>query len=129
MAQMPKRLCMRRGCSGIFDPNTEYCSACGTRPAKPVGWKPDRERGTRQERGYDEAWLKLRARKLGVDPLCEECLQHGRTEAAAEVHHTRPFHGRQDSNRLRWSNLESLCTECHKRKTKQRANGIGGKKE
>jgi len=81
--------------------------------AKPSRWS-DAQRGTRQERGYDKTWLRLRAAKLAEDPLCERCLAAGQTQEAHEVHHKIPFQGLDDPLRLDWDNLESLCRPCHR---------------
>ena len=72
------------------------CSVCG----RLHGWKADSERGTRQERGYDDAWLRLRAHHLAEHPLCVDCEGSGRVAIAVEVHHVRPFRGVDDPGRL-----------------------------
>lgn len=114
MPSKPKRRCITPGCPGLWD--GERCTVCGrTRPK--VGWRSDKIRGTRQQRGYDKAWLKLRACKLKQEPLCEECLRAGKTTVATEVHHRVPFRGRNDPLRLALHNLESLCKQCHQQKT------------
>lgn len=108
MAKRPGRLCPR--CRAIRHGDT--CPACGWEKEK-WGWKSDKQRGTRQQRGYDEAWLKLRVRKLARDPLCEVCLREGHTTAAEQVHHKVPFKGKTDPLRLQWDNLQSVCRPCH----------------
>lgn len=56
-------------------------------------------------------WLKLRQLKLNHSPLCEHCLKEGRTTAATLVHHIKPI---EDGGEMyEYSNLMSLCTECH----------------
>jgi len=60
----------------------------------------------------DPRWRKLRAEKLKQQPLCEYCLQAGRTTAADTVDHFKPHHG--DQGRFwAWDNLRSCCTPCH----------------
>ena len=116
MPNKPRRLCTRNGCYGIYDPNTNECNKCGPRPK--TNWRPDSERGTRHQRGYDEPWLKLAAYRLIHDQkLCQECDRQGHTTEATEVHHIIPFNGLDDPLRLDFSNLESLCVGCHRKKT------------
>jgi 5-methylcytosine-specific restriction protein A len=66
-------------------------------------------------RGYDSAWNRVRKAYLAAHPLCEECNKAGRTKAAQLVHHKEPVDKRPDL-RLSYSNLESLCKECHEKK-------------
>ena len=114
MAKRPGRLCVR--CRAIR--HTDKCDACGWEKKK-WGWDRNKDRGTRQERGYDQAWLNVRARKLARDPLCEVCLREGHTTAAEQVHHIQPFKGKGDVRRLQWTNLLSTCGECHARLTRE----------
>jgi 5-methylcytosine-specific restriction endonuclease McrA len=46
------------------------------------------------------------------NPLCERCLQHGRTTPAKDVHH-RVKVSEDSSLALEWSNLMSVCRRCH----------------
>ena len=71
---------------------------------------------SRHERGYGYQWQKLRAHILrGDDYLCRPCRIAGRTTEAREVDHIVPKSqdGTDDSD-----NLQSICTPCHKAKTK-----------
>jgi len=111
MPNRPKRICPQ--CQSLYE---QECQ-CGYGKH---GWEADAQRGTRQERGYDAAWQRLRAYKLANNPLCEECEADGKTRPAREVHHIRPFHGLSDTLRLDYANLQSLCSECHRRKAKGR---------
>ena len=101
MARRPGRLCPQ--CRAIR--HADKCEACGWEK-KRWGWK---DRGTRQQRGYDQAWLGLRTRKLARYPLCEVCEATGITTVATEVHHIVPFKGVRDPRRLQWDNLQSIC--------------------
>ena len=63
-------------------------------------------------------WVKLRARKLTENPLCERCLQQGHATAARCVHHVIPVESGRDDQEchdicMRWSNLQALCYHCH----------------
>ena len=71
-------------------------------------------------RGYGADWRRVRAAKLSRDPLCEYCAALGRTTAAAEVDHVKPFSpgGVIDhALRLDPANLKSTCKPCHATKT------------
>lgn len=81
------------------------------------GWRPDAERGTRQERGYDAEWERTRSRILKrACGLCEcaECKQLGRVRVAREVDHIVPKSqgGSNDDD-----NLQAINRDCHKAKT------------
>jgi len=84
---------------------------------KRSNWKPDSERGTRQKRGYDLQWLRLRKEFLLRNPLCEICRRDGRRRLASQVDHIVPFVGLNDPLRLSINNLQALCLPCHRRKT------------
>jgi 5-methylcytosine-specific restriction protein A len=77
----------------------------------------DAVRGTRGERGYDQAWQRLRDRHATDNPLCAECARHGRVEAMSDVDHVRPFTTFSDPLRLDPLNLQSLCKRCHRDKS------------
>jgi len=51
------------------------------------------------------------------NPLCVHCTEEGRTTAAQDVDHIKPFKGKDDPLRLDWDNLQGLCRKHHNRKT------------
>ncbi len=62
-----------------------------------------------------KTWKHLRKVKLISDPLCEVCKAEGRLKAASDVDHVRSIN--TGGHRTAMSNLQSLCHECHSRKT------------
>ncbi len=75
----------------------------------------DALRGNSGQRGYDRQWQLVRNRKISEYPLCERCLASGRGAVIANVvHHINPV-DKYPELRLIYSNLESLCNECHER--------------
>lgn len=66
------------------------------------------------DNGYDWQWRQLSERKRQIDPLCEVCLKADIVTPAEEVHHIAPI---KDAPQLRliWSNLLSVCVECHRK--------------
>jgi 5-methylcytosine-specific restriction protein A len=77
------------------------------------GWRG--QRGTRHERGYGAAWVRLRRTILQRDRhLCQPCLARGRPTPARTVDHIKPkAEGGTDDS----ANLRAICDECHKAKT------------
>lgn len=64
-------------------------------------------------------WQQIRQSHLTANPLCVHCLVNNRYTLANEVDHIKPlWQGGQEFNP---SNIQSLCTECHKAKTAQEA--------
>jgi 5-methylcytosine-specific restriction protein A len=61
----------------------------------------------------DKRWKLLRAEKMRLNPLCEECENHGRVTPTAEVHHIITIDDRPDLA-FEWDNLMSVCVKCHK---------------
>jgi len=70
-------------------------------------------------RGYDHVWRKISRMKRQEQPVCEVC----RIRAATEVDHVRPFNGIGDPLRTQWSNLQSICRDCHQKKTALQRRG------
>ncbi|MFT4149210.1 MAG: HNH endonuclease [Paracoccaceae bacterium] len=82
------------------------------------------DKSSRHERGYGTAWDKLRLTILCRDQyLCQPCKAEGRPTPAREVDHivSKSKGGTDDV-----SNLQSICTDCHRAKTQQEgAEGQG----
>lgn len=78
----------------------------------------DARYGSRIVRGYDAAWLRLRAwfMRQPCNVACAHCLAAGVVTIAAEVDHIVPFDGPADPRRLDRTNLQALCVPCHRRK-------------
>lgn len=64
-------------------------------------------------------WRNLRNTYLVSQPLCERCLQQGKTTPATEVHHIQPLENyintpeRMKALAYDPSNLQALCHACH----------------
>ncbi|HEY7821602.1 MAG TPA: HNH endonuclease signature motif containing protein [Acidimicrobiia bacterium] len=93
-----------------------------------TGWVSDQRRGSRHQRGYGAAWKRSRERVLIRDGrLCQPCKRRGvLTPDCNEVDHVVPkAEGGTDAD----ANLQTICKDCHKRKTQQESRrGIGGRK-
>lgn len=85
--------------------------------------RPAERRPSAALRGYDRKWQALRLAHLLANPLCVACARAGRTAAAEEVDHVRPFDGPADPLRLEPGNLQSLCKRCHSQKTNREDGG------
>lgn len=65
-------------------------------------------------------WRKLRAAKIRQNPLCEMCLQKGKTTIGIDIHHIVSFVDIDDPLRRKdvaynYDNLQSLCKVCHQK--------------
>lgn len=64
-------------------------------------------------------WKKMRKAKIMMNPLCEECEKLNKITPARQVHHIDSFMDYEGDERLAkafdFSNLESLCNECHEK--------------
>lgn len=81
--------------------------ACSVPRARPRELRP-----TATQRGYDEAWRRLRAAVLAERPWCEVC-----GGPATDVHHRTPKRADQHACDVDPDGLASLCHPCHSRIT------------
>ena len=116
MPQRLKRPCSYPGCPALT--NERYCEA----HRKQVAKRYDEQRGTRKERGYDEAWLRLRRVVLSREPLCRECGKQGKVVPATEVDHIVSM--TRGGARLDTDNLQPMCKSCHSKKTIKQDGGF-----
>jgi 5-methylcytosine-specific restriction endonuclease McrA len=74
-----------------------------------------KERGTRQERGYGAAWQRIRKLAIARDRgLCQTCLAKSKVTPFDEVDHIKPkAQGGTDN----LDNLQCICKPCHAVKT------------
>lgn len=74
----------------------------------------ERERWRRADKAFYKSprWRAVRAAKLRLNPLCEECEAKGLTVAAMHVHHILERKARPDLA-FEITNLQSLCPPCH----------------
>lgn len=67
-------------------------------------------------RFYDKrSWRRLRLAHLAMEPLCRTCKRRGLVVAGRQVDHIKPIE--DGGNEYDHANLQSLCDECHGRKT------------
>jgi len=70
-------------------------------------------------KAYNSArWIKIRSAMMRDYPVCQRCLEEGRTRASQLVHHIIPWQsGRSEAEQeeLMYSldNLQCLCHVCH----------------
>ncbi|MFY2843662.1 HNH endonuclease [Achromobacter ruhlandii] len=113
MARRTMLPCRHRGCAALVR-TPGYCEK---HAGEAVGWKPDRERGNRHQRGYGSDWDRLRLLILKRDRYlcqCDECKRTGRVLPATEVDHRIP---KAEGGTEEPHNLCAINAECHKRKT------------
>jgi 5-methylcytosine-specific restriction protein A len=60
-------------------------------------------------------WKMLRRKKLELNPECEQCLREDRITRATMVDHIVPI--KKGGGVFSMSNLQSLCWNCHSRKS------------
>jgi 5-methylcytosine-specific restriction enzyme A len=104
MASMPSRPrhpCNAPGCPALVDKGA-YCEAHKGRAIA----DPERHRFE-----TSAAWQRERLAYLHEHPLCEDCLEQGKTEAATEVHHMDYVH------KPHW--LRALSMGCHSVRTRR----------
>ena len=68
-------------------------------------------RASKSER-YPKGWDELAAAYRADNPLCERCMDHGRTTPAKDVHHKVKVSVSPELA-LEWNNLMSVCRKCH----------------
>ena len=67
---------------------------------------------TTTERGYGWDWQRFREGFIAKYRLCTLCLCRGRSVLGRVVDHVEPHKG-NDTLRLEWRNLQTLCPQCH----------------
>ena len=107
------RPCHYTGCGALVD--SGYCDT----HCKPAQHQRERWRGSPASRGYDSVWKRKRLEALKRDCyLCQSCLHASpsRVTPAQDVDHILSIATAPDL-RLDLSNLQSLCRDCHAKKT------------
>lgn len=116
MPSRPLRPCSAPHCPGRAT-NGRYCEAH-------AHLKPDRKPDNRPSaaaRGYDRAWQRVAAAYKKAHPYCVVC-----GEPVEQVDHIVPIS--QGGDRLKWSNLQSLCATHHSQKTVYLDGGFGNRR-
>ncbi len=110
MRKKPLKICARPGCNSKT--KERYCDD----HRKHYWSEHDKKRGTRTQRGYNNAWYKFRRSYLQRNPLCVFCKKEGFLVTASEIDHIKPL---ADYPELKYDeiNLRSLCKPCHSKRT------------
>ena len=119
MAIGARSKCTASGCRVLL-PRPGLCDEHKAERRKAV----DRNRGTRQARGYDKRWYKLRAQHLDAHPFCEDCEAEGVLTPATVVDHKVP-HRMDEALLYDPGNLSSKCKHHHDQKTAREDGGFG----
>ncbi|WP_150681124.1 HNH endonuclease [Pandoraea pneumonica] len=118
MPSSAPRPCREPNCRALVRDGSAYCDK-HKRVAR--GSFADRERGTRQQRGYGAGWEAKRQRVFARDKwLCQECLRAGVIKPVGDTpysawcdHIVAKAEGGTDDD----TNLQTLCRSCHAAKT------------
>ena len=110
----PGRPCNYPGCASIIQGKGGYCTYHKENYEKAVKMKYEK----RNPKGYfynTARWRKLRNLYAAKHPLCEECLKKELLVSVKVVDHIVEI--KDGGKELDQNNLQSLCSECHNRKT------------
>lgn len=93
---------------------------------RPMGWRPPEpwQRSAGQQapaHRLPSSWPKLRQQVLRDQPLCQPCLRAGFVRPSREVDHIVPRSQGGTSDR---ANLQGICVECHRAKTRGEARKV-----
>lgn len=106
-----------------------FCAETGCGVLVLAGRCREHQRTASQSRGYTKRWSR-RARAFrakyplcgmrpdGRAPVMSRCHDDGRTTIASQVDHVVPHNGREFLFWDELGNWQSLCSECHSRKTR-----------
>lgn len=119
---MPQRAlqpCAYHGCPTLV--TSGYCTTHRPMRGAEVNYH-DRE----SQRLYSTVrWQRRREQQLSTQPWCEECLRANIYTPATDVDHVLPHRG--DEELFFTGKVQSLCKNCHSRKTISEVNGRKGK--
>lgn len=115
MPWKPLRPCRHPGCPNLSD--QAYCELHRKQIKADANRDYDNSRRDKEMYSFyhSQAWIQLRAVKIKMNPLCEECYKQGRLKKAVIVDHILPAKECPDK-RLDIANLQSLCVGCHNKK-------------
>ncbi len=104
------RPCRHNGCRGLTTDRSGYCEQ-----HRNTNWENHQRGLSNTQRGYGAAWQRLRRLIIARDKgLCQVCRRKGLAVEGKEIDHiTTKANGGSDDP----SNLQLLCTPCHRRKT------------
>lgn len=110
---MPKTPCRAVGCPNLVSRADK--GFCDKHASHRHGWQKQQQGKNTTERGYGQAWRKLRQQVMERDGyLCQVCQKQGRlTQAQAVDHIINKANGGTDE----LTNLQAICHACHKAKT------------
>lgn len=120
MAMKPLRPCRHPGCGKLTQEG--YCPL--HRPKEP----PRSREAQAYRRWYSlDIWTKdLRPTQLLLEPFCRECARNGVRRFATDVDHVKDHKG-DWAKFIDRRNLQSLCHNCHGRKTMEEMRQNQGK--
>ena len=105
MPRAPKKPCKYPGCPNLTD--EDYCEKHKTIARRQYD-RYERDPNVKKKYGY--SWQKIRNRYIMSHPLCEMCLEEGKSTLAEEVHHIIPVKRGGTNETI---NLMSLCRSHH----------------
>ncbi|HCG5939063.1 TPA: HNH endonuclease [Vibrio parahaemolyticus] len=112
----PRSICSVPSCKEIAVENGR-CDRHQYKPQTHSEQQNSRASTTVNNHIYQSAkWRKLRARKAKESPLCENCLTYTIIKPVDVVDHIKPLLDYPDLAYV-FSNLQSLCHQCHNDKT------------
>ena len=119
MPTAAKRICSHPGCNELTTGNK--CESHQAQARSRNNWK---HKKNSTQRGYGSRWQKIRKLILQRDNhLCQQCKKVGLTTPANEVDHiVSKARGGTDNP----SNLQAICSDCHRTKTATERRGEGG---
>lgn len=119
MPRKPKRPCSYPGCPKLVD--GQYCEEHEKLVTTQYN-KYGRDNFTKSFY-KTPAWIVARKKQLQEHPFCEECLKSGKRVKAKMVDHITPI--KDGGQPFAPSNLQSLCWECHSRKSAEEGSRWG----